>query len=66
MIGPELAHVSWTQHYLACYVSWLRGGLSFGPGGEKGTPLFICAAEQAMVFKVLSLTQGVQFQYEAS
>ena len=66
MIGPELAHVSWTQHYLACYVSWLRGGLSFCPGGEKGTPLFICAAEQAMVFKVLSLKQGVQFQYEAS
>ena len=26
VIGPELAHVSWTQHYLACYVSWLRRG----------------------------------------
>ena len=50
-------------------VGW-EGVLVFAPkkgGGGKGTPLIICAAEQAMVFKVLSLKQGVQlFQYEAS
>ena len=47
-----------------------EGVLVFAPEeggrGGKGTPLIICAAEQAMVFKVLSLKQGVQFQYEAS
>ena len=40
--------------------------MSVGWEGGEGTPLIICAAEQAMVFKVLSLKQGVQFQYEAS
>ena len=34
---------------------------------EGKTPLFglcgVCAAEQGMVFKVLSLKQGIQFHY---
>ena len=29
-------------------------------------PVRVCAAEQGMVFKVLSLQQGIQFQYLAS
>ena len=37
--------------------------MSVGWEAGEGTPLFICAAEQGMVFKVLSLKQGVQFQY---
>ena len=39
-----------------------------GPGG--GHPLFwprsVSAAEQGMVFKVLSVTQGIQFHYLVS
>ena len=40
----------------------------FYPGGWGGGvsliwPIRICAAEQGMVFKVLSLTQGIQFHY---
>ena len=60
MIGPELAHACQLDTALPCLLCQL-----VEKGGE-GTPLIICAAEQAMVFKVLSLKQGVQFQYEAS
>ena len=39
----------------------------FGPQGRGGHsliwPIRICAAEQGMVFKVLSLKQGIQFHY---
>ena len=38
----------------------------FGPGGAGQSliwPIRVCAAEQGMVFKVLSLKQGIQFHY---
>ena len=37
----------------------------FGPGEEHSLiwPIRVCAAEQGMVFKVLSLKQGVEFHY---
>ena len=37
-----------------------------GPGGGGHThiwPIRVCATEQGMVFKVLSLKQGMQFHY---
>ena len=58
---------------------WVRGhvfwraettsGGGLGPGGG-GTTLFwpkqVCAAQQGIVFRVLRLTQGMQFHYLAS
>ena len=64
MIGPELAHVSWTQHYVlpVMSVGW-EGVLFFatppGAGGGGHSLNYLCAAEQAIVFKVLSLKQSV-------
>ena len=39
------------------------GGWGGGGGVSLIWPIRICAAEQGMVFKVLSLTQGIQFHY---
>ena len=42
-----------------------RVNIVFGPGEEHSLiwPIRVCAAEQGMVFKVLSLKQGIQFHY---
>ena len=42
-----------------------RVNIVFGPGEEHSLiwPIRVCVAEQGMVFKVLSLKQGIQFHY---
>ena len=40
--------------------------VSLPPGGRGALliwPIQVCATEQAMAFKVLSLEQGIQFHY---
>ena len=63
----ESTRKSASDHHRQWNGEW--GLTSFDPGGGGGGghsliwPIRVCAAEQGMVFKVLSLKQGIQFHY---
>ena len=62
----ESTRKSASDHYRQWNGEW---GLNSVDPGKGGTPLFslyryiVCAAEQGMVFKALSLKQCIQFHY---
>ena len=55
--------VFWCLFVVLLFVCFLPR-LLVTPGGHSLIwPVRVCAAEQGMVFKVLSLKQGIQFHY---
>ena len=61
----ESTRKSASDHYRQWNSEW--GLTSVDPGVGGGHPIIwpirVCAAEQGMVFKVLSLKKGIQFHY---
>ena len=72
VICHSINYWRWLRASQQQFLGWLGGqallGLTLGRGGGHSLiwPMLVCAAEKGMVFKVLSLKQGIQFHYLAS
>ena len=72
VICHSINYWRWLRASQQQFLGWLGGQALLGlipvRGGGHSLiwPILVCAAEKGMVFKVLSLKQGIQFHYLAS